>query len=315
MKISMNVRIVDGPWGGANQLVKAIKKHIVSDGHELISHLEPGIDVILIFSSRKISIMTYDIDEIARYKQLNPKTIVINRVNGIDGQRATNIDMAINKRTLAVDKFADGTIFVSDFIREYYAGKLNLDNPNAVILNGSDPDVFNPIDGSVWQEPEKMKLVTHHWSTNPFKGFDLYKKVHDKILNELSEEFEFEIIGRHPPELYFSNVVPAINGVPLARALKRNHVYITASKLESGPNHPVEAISCGLPILYMDSGSMAEYCSGYGVEYKENNWHEALLELKENYNVFRQKCLNHNFYSKDVWSQYSNLISEIAKKM
>ena len=40
---------------------------------------------------------------------------------------------------------------------------------------------------------------------------------------------------------------------------------------EPGGNHQNEAINCGLPVLYKDSGCMKEYCDGFGICFDEIN--------------------------------------------
>ena len=73
----------------------------------------------------------------------------------------------------------------------------------------------------------------------------------------------------------------------MANELKKHHVYLTASLNEPSGNHHIEAAQCGLPILYINSGGIPEYCSGYGVEFNEDNFQEKLYVLSENYEFFR----------------------------
>ena len=49
---------------------------------------------------------------------------------------------------------------------------------------GANENSFNTKDKIFGMAQEKIKLVTHHWSSNPMKGWIDYKKV-DEILNDL----------------------------------------------------------------------------------------------------------------------------------
>ena len=49
---------------------------------------------------------------------------------------------------------------------------------------------------------QKVKLVTHHWSSNWNKGFDTYKRIDELINDEYwSNKIEFTYIGNVPKNL------------------------------------------------------------------------------------------------------------------
>ena len=49
--------------------------------------------------------------------------------------------------------------------------------------------------------PEAMRIVTHHWSDNPLKGFDVYEQVDQLIADGKLPGFELWIIGRWPARI------------------------------------------------------------------------------------------------------------------
>ena len=68
-------------------------------------------------------------------------------------------------------------------------------------------------------------------------------------------------------------------GLELASELKEHDIYITGSLNEPSGNHHIEgALFCGLPILYINSGGIAEYCS-YGLEINLDNFEEKILYI------------------------------------
>ena len=153
-------------------------------------------------------------------------------------------------------------------------------------MAGADSAIFNRDELVSHKNGEKFKIVTHHWSNNWNKGFSIYDTLDRLLHNEsFSSKYEFTYIGNLPKKYNFknTNVINPLDGVDLANELKKHHVYLTASLNEPSGNHHIEAAQCGLPILYINSG-IPEYCSGYGVEFNEDNF-------QENYMIY-QKIMN-----------------------
>ena len=88
-----------------------------------------------------------------------------------------------------------------------------------------------------------------------------------------------------------------LSGLELSDKLKNNHIYITASLNEPSGNHHIEAAQCGLPILYINSGGIPEYCEGYGVMFNEENFEEQLNEIILNYETYFENLKNYKFNS------------------
>ena len=74
---------------------------------------------------------------------------------------------------------------------------------------------------------------------------------------------------------------------------KENNIYLTASVNEPSGNHHIEAAQCGLPLLYINSGGIPEYCKGYGVSFESSEFFNKLLELKTNYQDYFNKVNNY----------------------
>ena len=64
---------------------------------------------------------------------------------------------------------------------------------------------------------------------------------------------------------------------------------MTGSLNEPSGNHHIEAAQCGLPLLYINSGGIPEYCEGYGVSFEEHNFVEKLGEIITEYDHFFEK--------------------------
>ena len=125
------------------------------------------------------------------------------------------------------------------------------------------------------------------------KGFDIYKQLDDMLDNpEWSKRIKFTYIGNIPKDFKFKNSkhLSAKNGSDLADCIRENDIYLTASINEPGGMHHIEGACCGLPLLYRKSGSLPEYCSGFGVQFNNKDDFKMNLEkLLINYDEYYQK--------------------------
>ena len=167
---------------------------------------------------------------------------------------------------------------------------------NKVILGGADTKIFNNKGGINWNGSSPLRIVTHHWGANWNKGFQIYKKLDERLAkSEFKNEYEFTYIGNLPENFKFINSqhIPPLSGFDLSSELKKHHLYITASLNEPSGNHHIEAAQCGLPLLYIESGGIPEHCDGYGVPFNEQNFFEKLNEVNKDYFLNQKKIMNY----------------------
>jgi glycosyltransferase involved in cell wall biosynthesis len=162
----------------------------------------------------------------------------------------------------------------------------------------------NPIEGPV-------KLVTHHWSKNPKKGFDIYDRL-QKYINE-TEKYEFTYIGRKPEGYDFVNYIPPISAEQIAKELPSHHIYITASIEEAGANHVLEAMACGLPLVFHeDGGSIVNYCKDYGLSFASfDEMISQIDKMVENYETYKTKVLSYDEDNTQVTDAYLQVITNL----
>lgn len=315
LRISMNARKIEGPYGGGNQFANTLEKYLRSKGHEVFRKLVSHLDLILIVASQdELKITSYDIDSIADHIALHPNTVVVHRVNSCDEQRGRNL--GINEAILRANRVADHTVFISSFVRDLFATKgLDLTKPHSVILNGADEAIFNPLGRAEWEAGEKLRIVTHHWSSNYMKGSDIYERLDQLLETEpFKHVFEFTYIGNLPVGVNFKNakVIPPTYGKELANLLKQHHVYLTAARNEAAGMHHIEGIRCGLPVLYLVSGALPEYCEPYGIGFTVLNFEEKLLEMHERYPELREKVLECPYTGTWMASQYEEIFIRLV---
>ena len=184
----------------------------------------------------------------------------------------------------------------------------------SVIMSGSDTLIFNSIGATKKPVNRKFKVLTHHWSSNWMKGFELYLEL-DKKLSEptLKNKIEFTYIGNVDKKYEFSNtnILQPLSGLELAEEIKDHDIYITGSLNEPSGNHHIEAALCGLPILYVNSGGIPEYCQDYGLEIDIENFEEKILYMIDYYDIFKNKMKNYPFESKKMSSNYLELFNNL----
>ncbi len=318
MKISIGTNIQDGPWGGGNLFALNLKNYLIEKGHEVTFKLEDNdIDIILLTEPRRTSpssaFTNYDVIDYITYK--NNDALVIHRINECDEHKNTNF---INKYISYANKSADATVFVSTWIKNLYSEFEEIQNkPNKVILAGANEEIFNAKNFKAWNKSEKLKFVTHHWSNNWNKGFDVYKKFDELLENgEFNNKFEFNFIGRLPEKFEFknSNLIEPKSGKDLAKQIKDNHFYITGTVNEPSGNHHIEAAQCGLPIMYIDSGGVKEYCEGFGLEFDLINFEDKLNEAYENYDEYLEKIKEYPRNSEHMCFEFLKFFEELLEK-
>jgi len=287
LKIAVNFNVINNATGGGNSFVAAIRNFFNARGHNFGSALaDNDVDLIIIMDPRSNhQNLSFKVRDIIKYiRKTNPKALVVHRINECDERKKTK---HMNKKLRAVNYIADSTIYVGSWMKN-----LDLKNSNSrkdydtVILNGSDSDIYNAENFVPWVGVGPINLVTHHWSNNLMKGWDIYSKLDSLLSNDFwKRKFTFTFIGNLPKgvQLQNSNHLLPLVGAGLVKEISSHHGYITASINEPGGNHQNEGALCGLPLLYRDSGCMPEYCSGYGISFSELDFEDKLIEYYENY--------------------------------
>ena len=281
MKISIGYKLETGPWGGGNRFVMDLVKALELRGHHVINHLDDSnVDIILIMDPRyrRHPSITFGLGKIIKYLLFkNPQTVVVHRINECDERKNTR---HVNFLLRAANYLADHTVFIASWLI-----KLNVwrrESEFSVILNGANKELFHSKNKNSKPNIFPLEIVTHHWGANKMKGFDIYRFLDGLMSKPLwSERIRFTYIGNLPNNFKFKNTKHLLpkNGVELANCIRKNDIYLTASMNEPAGMHHIEGACCGLPLLYRNSGSLPEYCNGYGVEFNDLEDFEDKLEL------------------------------------
>ena len=311
MKIAIGYEIHDGPWGGGNQVLESLRRHLAGKGAKIVDTLEKDLDLIMIVNPRS---GTFSLKELKKYKKRNSKVKIIHRINETD--KAKNINK-VDKSRLEANNISDAVIFISDWVKNYYIQKgFNENILCTVINNGPNENIFNSCGYIPWNKQEPLKIVTHHWSDNLMKGADIYQQF-DELLEDpwMRERFEFTYVGRLPKGINFKNakLVAPLAGEDLAKELKKHHAYLTGARWESCGMHQLEGALCGLPVLYInEGGGVVETCKDFGIEFTKSNFAVSLFKMLERYSALREKMKSFPFKASVMNHKYEEFISEVC---
>lgn len=287
------------PFGGGNISAYYIQKYLKLNNFIIHYELNENIDMYLIMDPLKNarSYKKYGLKEIVDYKNIHtPHSKVVIRVNDCDITRPNiEINKSREKEILKYTNEIHHYIFNSEFIYNYYKSLLPININYTIIFNGCNVSLFEPRPNT--QLPNVLSIVTHHWSSNIYKGYKIYSELYNYCL--INKYFKFIFIGNPCPEPFknIKNIGPFC-GKELAENLNENHIYITASKYDSCPNHVLEAIACGLPILYINcEGGGYDLCSQLKQQDKIGETFSTFEELIDKINLIKN---NYAFYRNNV---------------
>lgn len=291
----------------------SLKAFLEDKGVTVINHLDDD-DIDIIFHINITFTSAYSFYAAYLYKIDHPNTLIIHRIND-SGMHRSNALMS--RLMITCSSYSDYLVYISEWLRNLMQPRLSSEKPSAVIYNGANATIFNQHRSRSWDKKSKLKIVTHHWSSNYLKGHEIYKCL-DELLDQksLRERYQSTYIGNYPKELRYknTNLIPPMNRFALADELKKHHVYITGARDEAAGMHHIEGALCGLPILYVNSGGVPEYCREYGIEICKESLQKGLEQMRTQYDSYRDKMKNYGNTAKVMAENYLKLFIELIPK-
>ena len=309
--IALNMAPRKGPFGGGNQWATQIAAYLKRCGYRVVFSLDDTVDCVLGTHAGLGGQLAFSYADVRKKKASRPGLRCIQRINDNDVRKGTGeMDPALAEANLA----ADHTVFVSNWLRDYHGGKwFDRTKPHSVVINGADPAVFHPVGAARWKPGDPFRLVTHHWSDNMAKGFDVYSELDHLIADGRLPGVELWIAGRWPASIAWrsAKTFPACSGHALAALLRQCHAAVTASRYEPGAMHPVESLQCGLPLLYHpETGGTVELGRKFGVEIS-GGLVDAVGELMAAHDRLRSRVLMDAPSGDLMCLQYRRIIEQL----
>jgi glycosyltransferase involved in cell wall biosynthesis len=290
LKVYLNTKPVDIPWGGGNNFLNSMYKQLKSyKDIEIIEDINSNYDIFFIneFSNgpksiprfislkRIISLKLFGcVDPSLFNKDLrhSNKKIVVRMINiklhaHKQGIKSIIPSLINDFKKILLANIADHIIFQSDYQKSVFEKYGYKGKKNSIIHNGSNSEFWDDIDRPLIVD-NKLCFVSSTFSTRPTKRHD--------IIAKLSEMDNVSVIhmGNWPKNVDSKKVnlkgVLSIND--MKTVYKTAHYFIHPAVNDPCPNVVFEAILSGLPVLYSNGvGSSMEIVKGNGMSLDEDN--------------------------------------------
>ncbi len=258
------------PAGGGNQTLRALVDELRRRGVRVeFGTISPTSRAVL-FNS-----FNFDFERLELLAGRSDGVRMVHRVGAVTSLYR-GFDDGTDARVGELNRrLADTTIAISHATIEMYGSiGIELVAPR-VIYNGCDPRIFHPEGRVPFERNRKIRLIASSWSDNPRKGGPTYRWL-DRNLDW--NRYELTFVGNTRESFDRARRLPPVPSAELAELLRHHDVYVTATECDAYSNALVEALSCGLPAVYLDSGGSAEAVKDAGFGFRAREEIPALLD-------------------------------------
>ncbi len=257
VKVALSINPYVGTGGGSVSFARLLAEWLPRYGIEATFDLGDRCDSILVFAQHASPRV------LARQKRRGVK--ILHRIDERRDPGETGFRSEKHAMIAKLNELADLTIFQSQFVRENM-GPICSAPRSVVIYNGVDREIFTP-DGPR-RELEGAPCVLHvSWSVGASKRLDRI----GELLTAVGRDARFYLVGRHAEaRLPFFNdprvlMLGQRRREEVAALMRACDFLFFPSELEPCPNTVIEAMACGLPVLYHSSGGTVELVGDTGV--------------------------------------------------
>ena len=274
----------DAPHGGGSQTLRAVLGELQRRGVRVEVNTISASTRAVLFNS-----FNFDAARLRLLAQRARDARFVHRVGAVTSLYR-GFDDGTDARVAALNReLADATLAISHAtIAMYRQIGVELVEPR-VVHNGCDPSIFHPHGRAPFSRDAKIRLVSTSWSDNPRKGGPTYRWLEDQLD---WDHYEFTFVGNSSTPFERIRHLPPLPSRELAEELRRHHVFVTATENDAYSNALVEALWCGLPAIYLDSGGSAEAVKEAGFGYREREEIPALLDRLVDEHEVRQAAIS-----------------------
>ena len=266
--VSIFFDFVQAPYGGANQFLRALWNEFEGRGLRLENNRISRTTHACLYNS-------FNFDDRRLRRQKRSGCRMVHRVDGpISAYR--DADETIDREIWTLNHdLADATVFQSEYSRRKHL-EIGLEfTCPTVILNAVDGRVFHARGRVPFDRARKIRVISTSWSDNPNKGAAAYAWLEEHLD---WDRYDYTFVGRSSVPFRRIQTIPAVDSERLATILRAHDVYITASRHDPCSNALLEALGCGLPSLYLDSGGHRELVGEAGLPFTEPEELPRLLD-------------------------------------
>jgi len=249
------------PSGGGHQFLRALVRELYGRGVAVeLNRASAGTSACL-FNS-----FNFDFVRLRRFAR--PGCRMVHRVDGPVGVYR-GFDDGTDARIAELNgELADATVFQSRYSLERHAELgYRLADP-VVIPNSVDPTIFHPPDVRDALEARRVRVIATSWSDNLRKGAETLAWL-DRHLD--TERYEVTFVGRLPQRFERIRAAGAVDSHGMADLLRAHDVYLAPSRDDPCSNALLEALACGLPAVFLESGGHPELVGEGGLPFRSDD--------------------------------------------
>jgi glycosyltransferase involved in cell wall biosynthesis len=266
------------PGGGGHQFLRALEGELTGRGLDVERNRLSGGTPACLFNS-----FNFDFGRLRRFARDGCR--MVHRVDGPIGVYR-GFDDGTDGRIAEINReLADATVLQSRFSLEKHVDLgLELREP-VVISNAVDPAIFHPPERREPLDGRKVRLIATSWSDNLRKGGETFSWL-DRNLDR--DRYELTFVGRSSLPFEWIRLVGPVGSTEVAELLRGHDVYIAASRDDPCSNSLLEALACGLPAAFLESGGHPELVGAGGLPFgTEGEIPDVLGRLVEELEGFR----------------------------
>ncbi len=296
-EISIFHEFVPPPCGGGHQFLYALKRVMENRGIQVVNN-------VITENTRACLFNSFNFDFELLQQQARDGVKMVHRIDGPVGIYR-GFDDGTDQKVYEINgKMADATILQSHFSKQCHHG-LGYDYQSPkIVVNASDPEIFYPPRWRWNRWRKKIRIIAASWSDNPRKGGEFYSE----FVSQLDQtRFEMTFVGRSSCHIPGVNYLEPVDSHRLAKLFRKHDIYITASQDDPCSNSVIEAMTCGLPVLFLKSGGHPELVGSAGEGYASlPEALSALDRVADQLQAYRQR-LNPPVLE-EVVDQYLNVL-------
>ena len=246
------------PSGGGHQFLRALARELGERGIEIESNRLSAQTPACLFNS-----FNFDFTRLRRFARRD--ATMVHRVDGPIGVYR-GFDDGTDRRIAEVNhSIAHTTVVQSRYsLDRHLELGLELQNP-VVIRNAVDPAIFHPPETRKPLDGRKVRLVAASWSDNLRKGAETLEWL-DRNLDRARYELTF--VGRAPVRFDQIRAVGPVGSGEVAALFRSHDLYVAPSRDDPCSNALLEALACGLPAAFLESGGHPELVGEGGLAFR-----------------------------------------------
>jgi glycosyltransferase involved in cell wall biosynthesis len=267
------------PSGGGHQFLRALTRELATRGVTVELNLVSGRTPACLFNS-----FNFDFARLHRFSDRGAR--MVHRVDGPIGVYR-GFDDGTDRRIAEINgELADATILQSRFsLEKHREVGIHLRDP-VVIPNAVDPAIFHPPATREPLDGRRVRIVVSSWSENPRKGVGTLEWL-DRNLD--SERYDVTFVGQASRRFERIRMEGPYDSHGVARTLRAHDLYVAPSRDDPCSNALLEALACGLPTAYLDSGGHPELVGGGGLPFRaDDELPDVLDALVRGHEAFRE---------------------------